>query len=142
LGKAVHPRSVIIVTPKLDAIGLVVDDMARSLSFYRHLGLDLPAEADAQPHAEAELPGGLRMLWDTVETVRSFDPEWQPPAGGQRMGVAFACATPAEVDATYGSLLSLGYEGHKPPWDAPWGQRYAMVYDPDGNSVDLFCANA
>jgi catechol 2,3-dioxygenase-like lactoylglutathione lyase family enzyme len=133
---------VIIVSPQLDAIGLVVDDMARSLSFYRHLGLDLPADADAQPHVEAELRGGLRVLWDTVETVRSFDPGWQPPAGGQRMGLAFACATPAEVDATYGSLVSLGYEGHKPPWDAPWGQRYAMVYDPDGNSVDLFCANA
>jgi uncharacterized glyoxalase superfamily protein PhnB len=26
------------------------------------------------------------------------------------------------------------------PWDAFWGQRYATVLDPDGNSVDLFAA--
>jgi uncharacterized glyoxalase superfamily protein PhnB len=25
------------------------------------------------------------------------------------------------------------------PWDAFWGQRYAVVHDPDGNGVDLFC---
>lgn len=24
------------------------------------------------------------------------------------------------------------------PFDAPWGQRYATVLDPDGNGVDLF----
>lgn len=28
--------------------------------------------------------------------------------------------------------------GHKAPWDAFWGQRYAVVVDPDGNLVDLF----
>ena len=25
-----------------------------------------------------------------------------------------------------------------PAWDAPWGQRYATVADPDGYRVDLF----
>ena len=123
--------------PRLDAIGIVVSDMGKSLAFYRRLGLPIPADGDDQPHVEASLPGGLRLLWDTVETVRSFDPEWQPPSGGHRIGLAFACGTAAGVDATYESLVGLGYEGHKPPWDAPWGQRYAMMHDPDGNSVDL-----
>jgi hypothetical protein len=31
-----------------------------------------------------------------------------------------------------------GFAGHKPPWDAVWGQRYAIVHDPDGNAIDLF----
>ena len=26
----------------------------------------------------------------------------------------------------------------KPPWDAPWGQRYAILHDPDGYQVELF----
>jgi uncharacterized glyoxalase superfamily protein PhnB len=43
------------------------------------------------------------------------------------------------VDAAYERLVSLGYDGHKEPWDAPWGQRYALMRDPDGNGVDLFC---
>ncbi|MGH2584535.1 MAG: VOC family protein [Dehalococcoidia bacterium] len=123
---------------RLDAIGLVVEDMARSLAFYRHLGLEVPPEADQQPHVEATLPGGLRLLWDTVETIRSFDPDWTPPSGGQRMGLAFRLDTPADVDRTYAETVSLGYEGHKAPWDAFWGQRYALIRDPDGNGVDLF----
>jgi catechol 2,3-dioxygenase-like lactoylglutathione lyase family enzyme len=125
----------------LDAIGLVVDDMARSLAFYRHLGFDLPAEADGQPHAETTTPGGLRLLWDTVDTIRSFDPDWQPGTGGHRFALAFDCATPAGVDAVYDKLVSLGYPGHRAPWDAVWGQRYATVHDPDGNAVDLFAPN-
>ncbi len=123
--------------PRLDLIGIVVTDMARSLAFYRELGLDLPPEMDAERHVETKLPGGLRMAWDTIEVIRSFDPDWEPPTG-HRMGLAFLCEGPAEVDAAYARLTGLGYEGHKPPWDAFWGQRYAVVYDPDGNSIDLF----
>ncbi len=123
---------------RLDLIGIVVEDMARSLAFYRHLGLDVPPEADQEPHVEAALPGGLRLAWDTVEVVRSFDPDWSPPRGGHRMGLAFRVETPAAVDAAHDELVALGYQSHKAPWDAFWGMRYAIVHDPDGNPVDLF----
>jgi len=125
-------------TPQLDLIGIIVEDMARSLAFYRHLGLDLPTDADTQPHVEATLPGGIRLAWDTLDTVRSFDPDYETPSGGPRIGLAFRLNTPAEVDATYEKLVAAGYHGHKAPWQAPWGQRYALIHDPDGNSVDLF----
>ncbi|MEU9981579.1 VOC family protein [Streptomyces sp. NPDC050856] len=125
-------------TPRLDAIGLVVSDMAASLAFYRRLGLDVPAGADAAPHAEAVLPNGTRILWDTEETVRSFDPEWTRPRGGDRVVLAFRCASPADVDATYEALLAEGHRGRLRPWDAVWGQRYAVVLDPDGSAVQLF----
>jgi catechol 2,3-dioxygenase-like lactoylglutathione lyase family enzyme len=128
------------MTARLDLIGLVVDDMARSLAFYRRLGFAVPPEADGEPHVEVSLPGGLRIAWDTVETVRSFDPGWTRPAGGHRVALAFACEGAAAVDAMYGELVAAGYEGHKEPWDAFWGQRYAIVVDPDGNSVDLFAS--
>jgi catechol 2,3-dioxygenase-like lactoylglutathione lyase family enzyme len=130
------------MTPQLDLIGIVVADMARSLAFYRRLGLDIPAEADGQPHVEVTLPGGLRLAWDTVETVRSFDPHWQPPSGGHRVGFAFRCAGPADVDATYATMTGAGYRGYLPPFDAFWGQRYATLHDPDGNGVDLFAPKA
>ncbi|MEU3726065.1 VOC family protein [Streptomyces sp. NPDC031705] len=126
------------MTPRLDMIGLVVSDMAASLAFYRRLGLDVPADADDRPHVETALPGGLRVAWDTEETVRSFDPSWTRPTGGQRRELAFACGSPAEVDALYAELTGAGYEGHLEPWDAFWGQRYAVVLDPDGCGVSLF----
>ncbi|WP_066956460.1 VOC family protein [Streptomyces lushanensis] len=128
--------------PRLDAIGLVVSDMAASLAFYRTLGVPVPAGADTAPHAEATLPGGARVLWDTEETVRTYDPGWTRPPGGGRIGLAFLCASPAEVDATYGALVAAGYRGHLKPWDAVWGQRYAVVLDPDGCEVSLFASAA
>ncbi|MDK9501357.1 VOC family protein [Streptomyces katrae] len=130
------------MTPRLDMIGLVVSDMAASLAFYRRLGLDVPAGADDQPHVEAVLPGGVRIGWDTEETVRSFDPSWTPQRGGQRRELAFLCESPAEVDALYAELTGAGYEGHLKPWDAFWGQRYAVVLDPDGCGVSLFAPAA
>ena len=128
------------MTTQLDMIGIVVSDMARSLAFYRELGFDLPEDAEDQPHVEAKLAGGLRIAWDSEETIRSFDPDWRPPSGGPRMGLALLQDSPADVDAAYERLTSLGYDGHKEPWDAPWGQRYALLRDPDGNAVDLFAA--
>ncbi|MFI2212576.1 VOC family protein [Streptomyces sp. NPDC020141] len=126
------------MTPRLDAIGVVTSDMAASLAFYRRLGLDLPAEADTAPHAEIALPGGIRVLWDTEETVRSFDPGWTRPSGGERVGLAFRCDSPAEVDSVYAELVAAGHRGRLEPWDAVWGQRYAIVLDPDGCGVQLF----
>lgn len=126
------------MTPRLDAVSIVASDLAASLAFYRRLGLDLPAGAEDAPHVETTLPGGLRVLWDTEEVIRSFDPEWTRPAGGDRVGLAFRCADAAEVDAVYAELVAAGHRGHLAPWDAVWGQRYAVVLDPDGCGVSLF----
>jgi catechol 2,3-dioxygenase-like lactoylglutathione lyase family enzyme len=126
------------MTPRIDVIGIVVDDMARSLAFYRRLGLDPPAEADAEPHVEVQIPGGMRLTFDTVETIRSFDPSWTAPTGSSRSAIAFACADPDEVNATYKDLIDAGYDGHLEPFDAFWGQRWASLRDPDGHGVDLF----
>ncbi|MEU8542184.1 VOC family protein [Streptomyces sp. NPDC048717] len=124
--------------PCLDAIGLVTADMAASLAFYRLLGLDVPPGAEADPHVEVTLPGGARVLWDTEDTVRSYDPGWTRPAGGDRVALAFRCADPAQVDAVYETLTAAGHQGRLKPWDAVWGQRYAVVLDPDGAAVSLY----
>lgn len=117
--------------------GLVVADIPRSLAFYRHVGLDIPESADELRHVDLELADGIQLVWDSVDTIRSFDPDWSPPSGGHRMAIAIRCSTPAEVDTLYSKLGELGYQQHKQPWDAFWGQRYAIVVDPDGNHVEL-----
>lgn len=122
---------------RFDAIGMVVADMAATLAFYRMLDLDIPAEADSEGHAESVLPGGIRLMWDTVEIVRGFS-EWHPPQGGHRISVAFLCDSPQAVDTKYQDLMAAGYVAHVAPFDAFWGQRYATVLDPDDNPVDLF----
>lgn len=128
------------MTPQLDCFSIVVSDMAASLAFYRALGLDIPAPADTQPHAEATLTGGVRLCWDTIDTIRTFDPGWQPPTGGHRIALAFRCANPSEVDRVHDELVAAGHTSHLAPFDAVWGQRYATILDPDQNAVDLYAA--
>ena len=118
-------------------IGVVVADMPASLAFYRRLGLEIPAEADGEPHVEVDL-GGVRLAFDTRETILSFDSSWTEASGGPRHVVGVQAGSPAEVDEAYAALTAAGAEGHLEPWDAFWGMRYAMVHDPDGNGVDLF----
>ncbi|UOE18787.1 VOC family protein [Thermobifida halotolerans] len=122
----------------LNYIGITTSDMARSLAFYRRLGLDIPAEADSQPHVEVVLGGGMKLAWDTDEVVHAFDPDWRGDGAAGRVGLAFACGSPDEVDAVYADLTRAGYTGLLKPWNAEWGQRYAVVRDPDNNSVDLY----
>lgn len=126
------------MTPHLNVIEIVVTDMGRSLVFYRRLGLDIPADSDDEPHVEADLPGGIRLAFHTVETIRSFDESWSPPTGGHGLALGFACDGPADVDRSYADLVGTGETAHLPPWDAFWGMRYAVLRDPDGNTVDLF----
>ncbi|CRY83393.1 VOC family protein [Nocardia farcinica] len=126
------------MSAQLDVIGIITSDMAASLAFYRRLGLEFPAGSEDQPHVEATLAGGMRLALDTEDTIRSFHPDWQPTRGGGRIGLAFRCADPAAVDALYAELTAAGYAGELKPWDAVWGQRYAVVNDPDGNGVDLY----
>ncbi len=125
---------------RFDLIGLVVSDLDRSLAFYRELGVPVPEREPDQVHVEVALEGGLRLAWDTVETVRSFDPSWVAPSGGHGVSLAFECESAAGVDETYEAMVAAGATGHLAPWDAVWGQRYATIHDPDGHSIDLFAA--
>ncbi|HEY6962235.1 MAG TPA: VOC family protein [Gaiellaceae bacterium] len=124
--------------PQLNAIGIAVSNMAESIRFYRLLGLDVPETPD-EAHVDAFLPNGVRFMLDSEEVIRSFLPDWQREDGNQ-ISVALECATPAEVDEVYNRVVEAGFEGEKPPWDAFWGQRYALLGDPDGVRINLYAA--
>lgn len=126
------------ITARCGALGIVVADLARSLDFYRALGLDIPEGAEKEPHVEVHVAGGFSLMFDPVSTITSFDPDWTPPTGGPGVSLAFGFGTPAAVDEAYATMTDLGFDGHKVPWDAFWGQRYASLRDPDGNGVDLY----
>jgi catechol 2,3-dioxygenase-like lactoylglutathione lyase family enzyme len=124
--------------PSLNALGIVVSDMARSIRFYRLLGVDVP-ETPAEGHVDTFLPNGVRFMLDSEETVKSFRPDWTREAGNQ-LAVAFECESAAEVDELYERVAAAGFDTEKQPWDAFWGQRYAQLRDPDGVPVDLYAA--
>jgi uncharacterized glyoxalase superfamily protein PhnB len=117
-------------------VEIVARDVTRSLGFYRLLGLAVPDPEG--PHVEVALPGGNKLAFDTEEVIAGMHQGWTPPTGAGRVAIAFGFGTPREVDAVFERLTVAGHSGTLAPFDAPWGQRYATVEDPDGTSVDLF----
>lgn len=124
--------------PQLNAIGIVVSDMERSIRFYRLLGVDVP-ETPGEGHIDTFLPNGVRFILDSEDVVRSFRPDWERATGNQ-VGLAFECESPAQVDEVYAQVTAAGFHGEKEPCDAVWGQRYAQLQGPDGVPVDLYAA--
>ncbi|TSB46037.1 VOC family protein [Alkalicoccobacillus porphyridii] len=121
---------------KLDMVGIVVKDMRAALDFYRVLGFNISNDLNDEPHAEVN-QDGVRLAFDTQEIARSVYGSWDEPTG-HRVELAFLCESSEEVDRVYRLVTEEGYEGHKEPWDAVWGQRYAIVKDPDGNLISFF----
>jgi catechol 2,3-dioxygenase-like lactoylglutathione lyase family enzyme len=121
---------------RLDMIGLIVEDIPRSLAFYSRLGMPVDETAVDGPYYECTF-SGIRFSWNALSMIKEIDPHWVPPVG-ERSGMAFLAESPSGVDAKYAEMTAAGYRGVREPWDAFWGQRYAQVEDPDGNKVDLF----
>jgi uncharacterized glyoxalase superfamily protein PhnB len=119
---------------KLDLISVVTQDMAKSLAFYRHI-FTLPEGLDNEGHVEITLESGLRFAWDTVAVMQSFEPHYT--VAPKQVG-AFLCESAADVDKKFNDLIGKGGTSVKEPWDAFWGQRYALLADPDSNILDLF----
>lgn len=123
-------------------VQIFAKDVHRSIAFYRLLGLPVPDPGSPDPHVDVALPGGNRLSFDAQETITGMHPEWSPPDSAGRVALAFGLESPAEVDAMFARLTQAGFQGPLSPYDAPWGQRYATLLDPDGNIVDLFAALA
>lgn len=132
-------------SPRFNAISVLVADMAATVEFYRRCGLTFAADqfpdgVEKAAHVETHV-GDFRLMFDTHAVAASFQPDWTPPTGrNEWMSLAFDCGTPADVDRLFGELTTAGAVGHLEPFDAFWGQRYASVEDPDGNSVELYAA--
>lgn len=122
--------------PRLNAIGIAVSDLRRSMRFYRLLGAEFP-DAPSEGHVEATMPNGTRLMLDDEEVILSFMPDWRRSDGNQ-VSIAFECGSPTEVDEVYARVIAADFQGRRKPWDADWGQRYALLGDPDGVRVNLY----
>ncbi|MCM3654262.1 VOC family protein [Metabacillus litoralis] len=121
---------------KLDMVGIVVKDMKASLDFYRVLGLVIPESLNGEQHVEVE-QSGFRLAFDTQEIAKGVYGKWDEPTG-HRVELAFSCESNEVLNDLYDQIVRSGYDGYREPWDAVWGQRYAIVQDPDGNLISLF----
>jgi uncharacterized glyoxalase superfamily protein PhnB len=122
-----------------DQLNLVVDDMDATLAFYRTLGVDVkddgrdwPAGSGAR-HVDVKFPNGTRLEFDNLPMTKI----WRGEVSDTRAVIGFSVETREAVDTLYAKLVNAGHKGVKPPHDAFWGARYAIVSDPSGNDVGL-----
>ena len=122
---------------KIDAISVTSLDMKKSVAFYAILGFKFPPIAGDEKHIEPMTdPGEVRLMIDDAGLIESII--GKRPVPPTHSSFAMLCKSPAEVDAVFEQVKSAGFTLIKDPWDAFWGQRYAIVADPDGYMVDLF----
>jgi uncharacterized glyoxalase superfamily protein PhnB len=131
----------IMEQPTFDQINVVVRNMPAMIEFYRQLGLDI-ADTDpewAEHHRNASAPAGFDMDLDSQAFASQWNQGW--PAGASGTVIGFRVTERSTVDELYERLTSAGYQGQQAPYDAFWGARYAIVADPDGNSVGIMSAS-
>jgi uncharacterized glyoxalase superfamily protein PhnB len=111
--------------------------MARSVAFYEALGFDFTDVDTTADHVEPiSAPGATRLMIDGADLIRSITGTDPHPAS--HSGFALLCTGPAEVDTAAAKVAAAGFTVVKQPWDAFWGQRYAILADPAGYQIDLF----
>lgn len=120
----------------IDAIGISCANIEESIKFYQLFELSFIEYG--QGHFEARMGGGQRLMLDSYELLQSINNNWKKPSGRGAITLCFKQVTPASVDKLYNKVIESGFRSEVEPWDAPWGQRYASVLDPDDNQVDIF----
>ena len=112
-----------------------VKDMARTVAFYRAIGLGIPPNAEQEEFVNVALEGGVGFAFATDSVTQRYDPGFTPSSGRSANALQFDLPSREAVDAMYATLTAEGHTGHLVPIDAFWGARYAEVCDPDGNVV-------
>jgi len=121
---------------ELYMVGVIVADMERAVEFYRRLGLEIPEESEKQEHVEVKM-GEMTFFLSTRRANAKWDPEARDPSGGYRIILEFYLETREALDAKYAEMTGFGYEPHCAPYDVTPDLRFAMVDDPDGNTILL-----
>ena len=128
---------------ELYMLGLVVRDMPTALEFYRRLGVAIPDGSEKQSHVEIKMGSGLTFFLDS--TPARWDPGYATQPDPRRGEVAdrypvileFYLEEQAALAAKYAELIGFGYQGYREPYRTSFGMYFAMVNDPDGNTILL-----
>jgi len=106
----------------ISAVTLFTADMTRAVRFYRELGFALRYGGESADFTSFHVgPGYLNLQTG------------KPPARLWGRVILYV----ADVDAMYRRVRASGTRTETEPADAPWGERYFHVLDPDGHELSF-----
>lgn len=118
-------------------VGLTTKKKSESLEFYRRLGVAIPDGKDELPHIEVKMPGEMTFFLDS-RPIASDNPALMGTANDSyRILLEFYLKTQAAVEAKYAELTGFGYQSYHTPFATTFGMYFALVNDPDGNTILL-----
>jgi catechol 2,3-dioxygenase-like lactoylglutathione lyase family enzyme len=108
----------------ISAVSLVTRDMARAVRFYRALGFTVRYGGEQASFSSLHAGSGyLNLIARPVDQERSW---W-----GR---VIFYVS---DVDAFHALAVAAGLKPDTAPADAPWGERFFHLTDPDGHELSF-----
>ena len=120
-------------TPRFTMVVLLIEDLPRSLAFYRRLGVEFPPDADQRVDVQVPIGDNHQLVLTTSFVQVDLDRE--PPRGGSRVMLEFFVDGNAAVDAKHAELVDAGYTSRRAPFTTYFGAYMCLVDDPDGNTV-------
>lgn len=122
---------------QLNAVAVSSSNMQKTIAFYTLLGFDFSESTGDEDHIEpATADGSARLMIDKKAVIEGIMGE--APQPGNHSSFAIQFDTAEEIDHICAKIAEAGFSIVKEPWDAFWGQHYAIVQDPDGYLVDLY----
>lgn len=122
---------------KLNAVGLFVNDMEKTVSFYRDV-MGMQTDWNGEPNAELYSDGARLILFSRKDFEKMTAKTYTYPSGlNGTMEIAFDLPRFEDVDKIYQQVIDRGAVPVFAPTDEPWGQRTSYVADPDGNLIEI-----
>jgi catechol 2,3-dioxygenase-like lactoylglutathione lyase family enzyme len=135
------------VKQRIHVITLGVDDLDRSLSFYRKLGLQSPGiigtewtgdeENPAGAVALFELHGGLILSLYPRADLAKDSKQSVSSSGAPAFSIGHAVPSKGEVDSLLTAAKAAGATLTDEPHDRPWGIYSGYFRDPDGHIWEI-----
>lgn len=108
----------------INAISLATHDMARAVRFYRALGFTIRHGGEQSSFTSLRAGSGFLNL-----IAQPVDRRWS----WWGRAIFFV----SDVDAFHARAVAAGLKPDTAPADAPWGERFFHLTDPDGHELSF-----
>jgi uncharacterized glyoxalase superfamily protein PhnB len=108
----------------INAVSLANHDMARAVRFYRALGFTLRS-------------GGEQSSFTSFHAGSCYLNLMAQPADRRWSWWGRVIFYVGDVDAFYAQTVAAGLQPDSAPFDAPWGERFFHLTDPDGHELSF-----